>query len=290
MRAHRTLIAFTSLAVAAGGLTLAPSASADSVQVQSYQRASESEACSAQTGETPWQAAWGADSSWHPTWEQWANDATGGWVCSRSITWAKTPAPAGSSSDDGSVSYRVGDIGPGGGLVFLISGGLRYEMAPNTWGAGESSNLTWCGDVTDVPGAVGTAVGTGAANTAAMAASVSCSNSVAAAVGLYAPAGTSVGQWFVPSKDELNAMCYYSRHVTASPDPTVSCYGESSGAGTSQNGTFESGDFGFASNSYWSSSQDTGDVSAMWYTEFYNGDQGIDAKYDFVPARPIRAF
>ena len=90
MRARRILITLSSLAVVAAGLTLAPSASAKSaeVQEQSYQRASQSEACAAQTGETPWQAAWGTDSSWHPTWEQWANGGTGGWTCTRSITWA----------------------------------------------------------------------------------------------------------------------------------------------------------------------------------------------------------
>jgi hypothetical protein len=90
MRARRILIALSSLAVVAAGLTMAPTASANSVQVQSYQRASQSEACTAQLGETPWQAAWGTDSSWHPTWERWANGGTGGWTCTRSITWAKT--------------------------------------------------------------------------------------------------------------------------------------------------------------------------------------------------------
>ena len=89
MRARRVQIALSSLAVIAAGLTLTPSASADSVQFQSYQRASASEACSAQPGETPWEAAWGVDSSWHPTWEQWPNGGTGGWTCARSITWEK---------------------------------------------------------------------------------------------------------------------------------------------------------------------------------------------------------
>ncbi len=90
MRARRILIALSSLAVIGAGLTLTPNASADSVQVQSYQRAGQSEACAAQLGETPWEAAWGADSTWHPTWERWANGGTGGWTCTRSITWAKS--------------------------------------------------------------------------------------------------------------------------------------------------------------------------------------------------------
>jgi hypothetical protein len=69
MRARRILITPSSLAVVAAGLTMAPSASANAehVQVQSYQRAGQSEVCAAQSGETSWQAAWGTDSSWHPT-------------------------------------------------------------------------------------------------------------------------------------------------------------------------------------------------------------------------------
>jgi hypothetical protein len=91
MRTHRILIVLSSLAVVSGGLFgLAPTASANSVQVQSYQRATQSEVCAAQTGETPWEDAWAPDSTWHPTWEQWANHGTGGWTCTRSITWAKT--------------------------------------------------------------------------------------------------------------------------------------------------------------------------------------------------------
>jgi hypothetical protein len=92
LRARRVLITLSSLTAVAAGLALAPPASADSVQVQSYQRANQSEACSAQQGETPWEAAWGADASWTPSWERWANNGTGGWVCSRSITWAHDDA------------------------------------------------------------------------------------------------------------------------------------------------------------------------------------------------------
>ena len=130
---RRLLVGAVVASVSIGALLFgANTASADSIQVQSYQRSSQSEACTAQAGETAWQTSWGADSSWKPSWEQWANGGTGGWTCTRSITWARTPV-AGSG---GSVSYAVGDIGPGGGLVFLIDNGVHYEMAPANWGAG----------------------------------------------------------------------------------------------------------------------------------------------------------
>jgi hypothetical protein len=283
MRVRQILIALSSLAVVAAGLTLTPSASADSVQVQSYQRAGQTEACAAQPGETPWQASWGPDSSWKPSWEQWANNGTGGWTCTRSITWAKDSSCATGGP------YALGDIGPGCGLVFLISGGLTYEMAPKNWNDPTNPSaidpvLTWCDNqTTNVSGASGTAVGTGSANTADMAASVACSSNAAAAVRAYAPAGTTAGQWYLPSKDELNAMCNYSRTWTGTPS-TSACTG-------AQNGSFASSDHGFSSTYYWSSSQV--DALSAFSRNFTDGANNIGYK-DNIPytqsVRPIRAF
>ena len=110
-------------------------------------------------------------------------------MCSRSITWARTPVAAGSSS---TVTYALGDIGPGGGLVFLISGGLTYEMARKDWGANETTGTQWCSDLTNSV-ATGTAVGTGSANTTAMLTSaspfVACTSSAPNAVRAYAGGG-----------------------------------------------------------------------------------------------------
>jgi len=77
------------------GLVAAPAASADSIWVQSYQRASQADLCPHLTDETQWQSQWGTDSSWHPAYEQWANGGKGGWTCTRSITWAHDSASAG---------------------------------------------------------------------------------------------------------------------------------------------------------------------------------------------------
>ncbi len=252
-------------------------ASADSVWYQSYGRVSQSEACAAQVGETPWQASWGTDSSWYPSWEQWANGGNGGWTCGRSITWAKD-----SSCATGGPCV-VGDIGPGGGLVFLISGGLRYEMAPKTWGANETTGITWCSNTSsDITGAVGTAVGTGSANTTAMQ-SPACATG--AGVSARAYAGGGLTDWFLPSKDELNAMCYYSRYLLASPDPTVSCYGS---GGTTQNSTFAAGTYGFGSYFYWSSSQ--ANATYAWARNLSNGLQSGGNKTSTLGVRPVRAF
>jgi len=234
-------------------------------------------------GETPWQASWGTDSSWYPSWEQWANGGKGGWTCGRSITWAR---------DSAARTYALGDIGPGGGLVFLISGGLTYEMAPNTWSAGgvnETTIIQWCSDSTNSV-TTNTAVGDGGANTTAMLTNapatsfVACTLSAPNAVRAYAGGGLT--DWFLPSKDELNAMCNYSRNPTAPAAPSVSCFG--SAPGSTQDGTFAAGTYGFASDYYWSSSQI--DAFNAWYQSFANGFQNDVDKLTTLRVRPVRAF
>lgn len=244
----------------------ANSASADSIQHQSYQRGSQSEACAAQSGETPWQASWGSDSSWKPTWEQWANGGKGGWTCTRAITWARTPVAGGSSS----VTYQLGDIGPGGGLVFLISGGLTYEMAPNTWSSGsQDPSQEVCSNYgTPYAGASGTAVGTGFTNTAELVVeSVNCNSEAAAAVRAYGGTDSSTGQWFLPSKDELNAMYNYS-----------------------QVSGFNAVTYGFRSGSYWSSSRFSPTSYSSWWQSLLSGSVNTEDQDTSYYVRPIRTF
>ena len=251
-----------SLVMVAGMLFGANIATADSVWVQSYERSSQTEACAAQPGETPWQASWGTDPSWSPSWEMWANNGNGGWVCTRSITWARTPVPA-SSGGGGAVTYGVGDVGPGGGLVFLIANGLTYEMAPKTWGSAETTRVPWCNNATlDVDGATGTAVGDGSANTAAI--DAVCTSGAAQSAADYSANGLS--DWFLPSKDEWYAMWSYS-----------------------QVGGFNTATYGFeTTRSYWSSSQS--DTSKAWAYDVQLDGTNNASKANSYRVRPIRAF
>ena len=202
------------------------------------------------------------------------------------VTATNAVGASAASGASGSVTpqvYALGGTGPGGGLIFLISGGTTYEMAPKTWsGAGTpDATATWCDGLTDVSAATGMDVGTGAANTAAMAASSACSSNAAAAVLAYAPPGSSAGEWFLPSKDELNAMCNYSRNPAAPAAPSASC-------GTTQDGTFAASTYGLANVAYWCSTQDSATDAVNNY--FNLGYTWHDAKTYSNRIRPIRAF
>lgn len=90
-RRTRRLLGVT---VALGGLalgsSLATSANAETgVWHQSYERASAQAECPAPEGETPWQDSYSGQREWTPSWAQWANGGTGGWVCNRNIVWAQ---------------------------------------------------------------------------------------------------------------------------------------------------------------------------------------------------------
>ena len=261
VRARSLLVLSSALVMVAGAVVGGGSATADSVWVQSYERSSETAQCESPPGETPWQASFGPDSSWTPTWEQWANDGKGGWTCTRSITWARTPATS-SSGGSSARSYALGDIGPGGGLVFLISGGLTYEMAPKTWSGGASDPTTaWCNVTsTDITGAAGTLIGAGSANTTDMQAA--CTSGAAVSARAFAGGGQS--DWFLPSKDLLNAMYDYKGSIV------------------------DTATYGFSNSEYWTSTEDG--TFWAWTHQFSLGTRLGLLKSRTYSVRPVRAF
>ena len=100
-----TILASTAIA----GLTvaaLAPLANASTsyTWIQQVQRENADAPCDipAVEGEA---AGW---SDWGPSWAQWPHDGQGGWVCTRSITWAQGAAQGGVASGDSGGSCITG--------------------------------------------------------------------------------------------------------------------------------------------------------------------------------------
>jgi hypothetical protein len=252
--------------VSAGVLAGGGAAQADEVWYQGYERTSSSEVCTAQPGETPWQASWGPDASWHPSWEMWANGGKGGWTCGRAITWARDSVAASTAScGSASGTFSIGDTGPGCGIVFYDAGSVqswgRYlEAAPNTWYGGVADpTMAWSG-VTNVDVATSELIGQGAANTDLMIVQSSTADRAGTASRAYR--GGGLADWFLPSKGELNELCL-QRAVVG----------------------------GFAAGGYGSSSQYPGAALLAWSQHFAGGAQYSDAKSDTsVHVRPVRAF
>ena len=270
------VIATATMCLTLMGLTSpSPVTAADSVWVQSYERASQTEACSAQPGETPWQASWGTNPSWSPSWEQWANKGKGGWVCTRSITWARTPIAASSGGGGGSVTYAVGDVGPGGGTIFYVD--MARAAGSQFWEVGSDlGTAEWGCRGTEIAG-IGTDIGDGKVNTTAI--MTGCVTSGIAARVASAPAG-GYSDWFLPSQDELNQLCKYARNQsTTVANQAVVC---------DNTGTLRGG---FASGSYWSSSQySTLDADFASTQDWIDGGQGAATKNNLLRVHPVRAF
>jgi hypothetical protein len=180
----------------------------------------------------------------------------------------------------GPVTYAVGDTGPAGGFVFYVTaGGLRgLEAAPSDQDDG--SGIRW--DNVDNPytntSAIGDGVGAGAMNTTLIIANQGADSTLYAA-GIAANlvithSGVDYGDWYLPSKYELNLMWLNLA------DPLGD--GRAAGLDTDSVG-------GFASNFYWSSSQ--WDDSHAWSQRFNDGLQyGTMLKVNTNGVRAVRAF
>ena len=87
IRRWSVMSAATVMVVSCGAFGAAPAASANQVWHQSIGRASAESPCPTTSAEQL-AAGW---TQWGPTWEKWPNGETGGWTCTRSITWAIDP-------------------------------------------------------------------------------------------------------------------------------------------------------------------------------------------------------
>jgi hypothetical protein len=189
----------------------------------------------------------------------------------------------------------VGDTGPGGGIVFYVGSftapgtacntTCRYlEAAPTGWNTDADPTRTWATNVnsnqsTVVSGAYGLVVGTGYQNSVAIVNQTGNVAASSAAVLARGYGGGTKSDWFLPSKDELNEMCFYFSGVAKNGDGR--CNGNAS--------TGRAGVGGFASDYYWSSSELNAD--AAWFQKLFSGGFQRNAGKDAtIFVRPVRAF
>lgn len=174
--------------------------------------------------------------------------------------------PAGSLS---AFTYRIGDVGPGGGYIFFVDYFGQYqafdylEAAP-TDSTIPPTGIAWCDNgalITAVSGWDARAVGRGQANTEAML--TACGTGTAAYSAYHYTTGdpNGVTDWFLPSLAEAQLM-----------------YTNLSAAGVGN----------MAPTFYWTSTQFADSVAFSQF--FLANSQGADLYTTEHYVRPIRAF
>ncbi len=193
---------------------------------------------------------------------------------------------AGSSSDTNPVNsgvvtavfpgvvYAINDVGPLGGLIFIIpattgnTAGKYYEAAA----ADLSPTKTWCNISTTV-GTTGSAIGTGKANTDLIAAACTSGAGQDAVDYSVTLDSATYADWFLPSQDELNELCLAAK-VTRP------------GTSTCGSGSLKSGFV--VDENYWSSTQFS---STTGYGQVLtSGDPELSVKNFPANVRVVRSF
>ena len=189
------------------------------------------------------------------------------------------------SAAKANVASQVGEIGPGGGLIFYDAGsqqpwGRYLEVAPEGWSDSETDPTapTWCEKSNDIPGTL-MGIGLGKSNTNKMLAN--CSSGAAVLVHRYKGGGKE--DWYLPSERELNELCKFSLGQ-ATGNTKIECKGSSKI------------NFGFSQVNYWSSSQANPKVEAT-VEDAYGIQFGKEVttfvagkNIQSVRVRPIRSF
>ena len=170
-------------------------------------------------------------------------------------------------SSNSTKTYKVGDAGPGGGIIFFVDRFDEYanftylEVAPastevsRTWATGANQGAS-------VAGADSRALGAGLQNTTDIAAQAG--NVAATCAAVYCDTLTfgSKSDWYLPSAAELKIL-YNVAFLNL-------------------------GGAGFSLNNYWSSTENSASLAGS--KDFYTGSEFLNNKSDTVQVRPIRRF
>ena len=207
---------------------------------------------------------------------------------------------------------KVGDAGPGGGLVYYVHRGNFacgptlaancniLEVAPGGWsGVAADPAKLWAvtanqtADVVPIPPLDGIAndsaaynnalaIGLGYKNSDLIVAQGNDTTTAAGVARAYT--GGSKTDWYLPTTAELNLLCQWNHRVTQ--NVTTVCIGSTAtlntGIGASGSGFVSSVDY------YWSSSENLANYA--WSQQFDFGSQSTSLKNYTWYVRPVRAF
>lgn len=112
------------LFMGAGVVATAGPSAADQIWYQGIGRANAAAACP-QTSAADGAAGW---SAWTPSWAEWANGGKGGYVCTRSVTWAHESNVA---SDEGVCAEWTAGLYLYFGTRVTLSGGTQLYSTPD---------------------------------------------------------------------------------------------------------------------------------------------------------------
>ena len=141
--------------------------------------------------------------------------------------------------------YAIGDTGPGGGIIVSTDGLSGLEAAKvDQWRRG----IQWFNGSSTVTNAVRDGVNAGGYNTKRIIINQGVGSYAAQLCANYQ--GGGYGDWYLPSKAELNLM--YLNIGQGAPPPFTNVGG-------------------FANDQYWSSTEN--DTAEAWYQYFGNGCQ-----------------
>jgi hypothetical protein len=197
-----------------------------------------------------------------------------------------TGTPSSITSTTPTITYVVGDTGPGGGVIYYVASSpfacgaslsaqcTYLEVSPTSWNTPPNPSATYS-NVLTATGANRMAVGAGYQNT------LDAVNQ-AGVTGTHAPhlarayQGNGKTDWHIPSSLELRELCKYARQ-----QPSVSTATACDSTGTIRPGFVDTG--------LYFSSTESGTDRVVWVT-FGTGGSSAALKTGSGMFRPIRAF